>query len=68
MLSVKLIQSESTAFTLGRVRTVMKNLEKSWNFKTAFSRPGNAHGLYRIFLLFPAAFDFKMIDIHTFIQ
>ncbi len=23
-----------------RVRTVMKNLEKSWNFKTAFSRPG----------------------------
>ncbi len=24
----------------GRVRTVMKNLEKSWNFKTAFSRPG----------------------------
>ncbi len=26
--------------TLYRVRTVMKNLEKSWNFKTAFSRPG----------------------------
>ncbi len=25
---------------LGRVRTVMKNLEKSWNFKTAISRPG----------------------------
>ncbi len=23
-----------------RVRTVMKNLEKSWNFKTAISRPG----------------------------
>ncbi len=90
-----------------RVRTVMKNLEKSWNFKTAFSRPGKvlekwinpesfgkvmeiyftnlciiqllyysgpefrygiAHGLYRIFLLFPAAFEFKMMDIHTFIQ
>ncbi len=26
--------------TVYRVRTVMKNLEKSWNFKTAFSRPG----------------------------
>ncbi len=25
---------------ISRVRTVMKNLEKSWNFKTAFSRPG----------------------------
>ncbi len=23
-----------------RVRTVMKNLEMSWNFKTAISRPG----------------------------
>ncbi len=33
------------------------------NFGTGF-----AHGLYRIFLLFPAAFDFKMMDIHTFIQ
>ncbi len=31
-------------------------------------RYGIAHGLYRIFLLFPAAFDFKMMDIHTFIQ
>ncbi len=31
-------------------------------------RYGIAHGLYRIFLLFPAAFEFKMMDIHTFIQ
>ncbi len=29
-----------THLSLDRVRTVMKNLEKSWNFKTAFSRPG----------------------------
>ncbi len=25
---------------MGRVRTVMENLEKSWNFKTTISRPG----------------------------
>ncbi len=29
-----------THITYTRVRTVMKNLEKSWNFKTAISRPG----------------------------
>ncbi len=28
------------SLSLSRVRTVMKNLEKSWNFKTAISRPG----------------------------
>ena len=27
-------------FTVHRVRTVMKNLEKSWNFKMVISRPG----------------------------
>ncbi len=27
---------------------------------------GFAHRLYRIDLLIPAAFDFKMMDIHTF--
>ncbi len=32
--------AQSCRFALYRVRTVMKNLEKSWNFKTAFSRPG----------------------------
>ncbi len=26
--------------TIYRVRTVMKNLEKSWNFKTTISRSG----------------------------
>ncbi len=34
---VSFVNPDSTIF---RVRTVMKNLEKSWNFKTAFSRPG----------------------------
>ncbi len=30
----------SFEYTCFRVRTVMKNLEKSWNFKTTISRPG----------------------------
>ncbi len=73
----------------------MKNLEKSWNFKTAISRPGKVlenlgnlfdKSLYNTIMFiqvlnfgtglrmgyiayfFPAAFDFKMMDIHTFIQ
>jgi hypothetical protein len=29
-----------TVRALYRVRTVMKNLEKSWNFKMVISRPG----------------------------
>ncbi len=37
---VEHLQKSTSDYIKYRVRTVMKNLEKSWNFKTAFSRPG----------------------------
>ncbi len=105
-LNIQTVAIQSSNIYIYRVRTVMKNLEKSWNFKTAFSRPGkvlekwiNPESFGKvmeiyftnlciiqlclfgswisvrdcawaicIFLLFPAAFEFKMMDIHTFIQ
>jgi len=33
---------------MGRVRTVMENLEKSWNFKMVFSRPEKFMGKTKI--------------------
>jgi len=33
-----------TIFVYFRVRTVMENLEKSWNFKMVISRPGKVMG------------------------
>ncbi len=34
------VKKAGSKWSESRVRTVMKNLEKSWNFKTAISRPG----------------------------
>jgi len=37
---VFIFQFKNCQCAIHRVRTVMENLEKSWNFKMVFSRPG----------------------------